>query len=270
MTHTSWAHLPETVRAAVTARTGPVAATRHIPDGLSSDHASILATAAGAVFVKATRSPADHVREASVAPHVIGVGPPMRWHARAGEWDVIGFDALTDARHTRLAPGSADLPLLADLLARSTTLTAPVPLPPLAEQWARYASPAELAHLDGDALVHGDINQHNVLVCRSGGRSWLVDWAMARRGPVWADVAEAAVRLIEDGHTADDAHAWACRIPAWRVADPAAVAAWAAVRCRPITAALGEHGARHTTARHRALVSCVTGAARRRSAGRRA
>jgi aminoglycoside phosphotransferase (APT) family kinase protein len=133
-------------------------------------------------------------------------------------------------------------------------------LPAWADQWAAVATPDERALLAGGQLVHGDINPHNLLV---NGRAWLVDWAMPSRGPGWADTAEAAVRLMEDGHTARDACRWADAVPAWRAADPDAVAVWCEVRCRALTAAVGEHGARHSNARHRALAAEVRAAVRR-------
>ncbi|WP_043237074.1 phosphotransferase family protein [Streptomyces violaceusniger] len=256
MTRTLWAELPVDVRAAVTAHTGPVTAALDVPHGYNCTHASILTTAAGDVFVKAApaaEAAAFHDREEVAAPFTAGIGPRLRQRARRGAWDVLAFDAVPAARHAHLAPGSADCAVLAGLLQASTTRTAPGNVPPWTSRWAEHATPSEAALLDGRTLVHGDINPHNVLL--SAGRAWLVDWAAACRGPAWADVAEAAIRLMEEEHTARDAHAWASRIPAWRDADPAAVTVWADVCCRAWEARIGPADAASSNARHQALAA---------------
>jgi hypothetical protein len=258
---TLWADLPAPVRAAVTAHTGPVTTAYDIAYGYNCQAAAILATPGGRVFVKgvAGRS-SGHDQEAATAPHTAGVGPELHWRAEADGWDLIAFTAI-DGRHADLGPGSPDLLAVAELLAAASVLDAPgLTLPAWADQWAAVAAPEERALLTGGQLVHGDINPHNLLV---NSRAWLVDWAMPSRGPGWADTAEAAVRLMEDGHTAVDACRWADAVPAWRAADPDAVAMWCEVRCRALTAAVGEHGARHSNARHRALAGEVRAAVRR-------
>ncbi|MFK8851193.1 hypothetical protein [Streptomyces sp. Ac-502] len=69
------------------------------------------------------------------------------------------------------------------------------------------------------------------------------------------------MRLMEDGHTADTAHAWALQQPAWRAAPPEAVGTWCALRCRALTAGVGEQGARRSNARHQALADAVSATA---------
>lgn len=253
--HLPWAALPARVRAAVTARTGPVTAVYDVPQGLNCRYAGILHTRARPLFLKVARV-ADagvlHDREAAVAPLTAGIAPPLRWRARSDGWDFLAFDPVPAARHAHLCPGSPDLPELAALLSAGSTLPAPPHIPAYTDRFARHATAAELTRLGGHTLVHGDINPHNALVDGSGGAR-LVDWATATRGPAWADTAEAAIRLMEDGHPANDAHAWAWRIPAWRDADPTAVATWSAVRCRAWTARVGPAAAASANARHQAL-----------------
>jgi hypothetical protein len=257
---TLWADLPAAVRAAVTAHTGPVTAARDVPYGYNCQTAAVLTTSVLKVFVKGNSAHSDdHGREVAVAPHTAGVGPQVRWRTEADGWDLIAFDAVP-GRHADLGPGSPDLLAVAEVLARSSMLAAPGRLSAWADQWADVTTPDERALLSGSQLVHGDINPHNLLV---NSRAWLVDWAMPSRGPGWADTAEAAVRLMEDGHTARDACDWAGTVPAWDAADPDAVAVWCEVRCRALAAAVGEHGARHSNARHRALTGEVRAAVRR-------
>lgn len=259
---TLWAGLPAPVRAAVTAHTGPVTAAADVPYGYNCQFAATLDTPGGGVFVKGVAGySSGHDQEEATAPHTAGAGPALRWRTEADDWDLIAFDAVP-GRHADLGPGSPDLPAAAELLTTASLLDAPgLTLPAWADQWAAVATPDERALLTGAQLVHGDINPHNLLV--NGDRAWLVDWAMPSRGPGWADTAEAAVRLMEDGHTAADACRWADTVPAWRAADPDAMAMWAEVRCRALAAAVGEHGARHSNGRHRALAAEVRAAVRR-------
>lgn len=254
MPTTPWASLPAHVRAAVTAHTGPVAAAHDVLDGYNCQAATILDTPAGPVFVKAAGTAAA---EAALAPLVAGagVGPRLRFHTMVDGWHITGHDALPDARHADLSPVSADLLLTAGLLARAATIPAPRDLPTWADQWTTVATPDELGLLVGGALVHGDVNQHNLLV--SGSRAWLVDWVTAARGPAWADTAEAAIRAMEDGCTPAEAARFAAAVPAWQAAPPAAIRAWAAVRCRAWTATIGAHDARHSNQRHHALAEAL-------------
>jgi hypothetical protein len=252
VSHIAWADLPAAVRAAVTTRIGPVAAARDVPHGYNCRHASILHTGSGPVFVKAATGPectAAHDREQTTAPYVAPVAPALLWRTHADGWDIVAFEAVPDARHADLTPGSPDLPLLAAALRASTAIPAPAGLPQYTSRFPD-ADPADATLLHGDTLVHGDINPHNVVI---SGRAWLVDWATPTRGPAWADVAEAAIRLMEDGHSAEQAHAWAAAVPAWRTAGPSAIKAWAEARCRAWTARIGERGAASSNARHQAL-----------------
>jgi hypothetical protein len=245
--------MPANIRAAVTDQTGPVTAAHDIPDGYNCLAAVVLDTPAGQVFVKATGPDGSALREASLSPVVTGIGPRFRWFVAVDGWHITGHDALPAARHTQLGPDSGDLPLLADLLARAARIPAPAHLPAWADQWTGHATPAELAHLHGDTLIHGDINEHNALI--SGGRAWLVDWDTASSGPAWVDTAEAVVRAMEDGCGAEEAQGFAEAVPAWRAAAPAAIRAWADVRCRAFTVAIGAHDARHFVGRHQAMVA---------------
>uniref|UniRef100_UPI0013EA0AC6 phosphotransferase n=2 Tax=Frankiaceae TaxID=74712 RepID=UPI0013EA0AC6 len=83
--------------------------------------------------------------------------------------------------------------------------------------------------LAGDALLHTDFAPHNVLV---NDRAYLIDWAWPTRGPAWFDVAVLLVRLIDAGHTPEDATAWATQFPAWQHASNEAVDAFTVANLR--------------------------------------
>lgn len=253
-----WGGLPAPVRAAVTSRIGPVAGAHDVPDGLNCQFAAVLDTAGSPVFAKGVRDGGDEGGqdwEAALAPYVLAIGPRLQARLVADGWDILLFDAV-EGRHAELGPGSPDLPLLASLLAAGAALPAPAtPLPAWADRWGAHATANELAALRGDALVHGDINPHNVLV--GPDRAWLVDWATASTGPGWADTAEAALRLMGDGHSAEQAHAWAAGIPVWRHVSAEALGMWAEVNCRWLTARAGERGSRYSNAQQRAFADQV-------------
>ncbi|MFK8851192.1 hypothetical protein [Streptomyces sp. Ac-502] len=176
----SWDDLPAAVRDAVAGRVGPVAAARDVGAGFNCQLATALESGAGGgtVFAKGLCAPggpelAGQDTEQALAPVVRTVGPRLRHRVRTGGWDVLLFDHI-QGRHARLEPGSADLPAVAALLTAAAVLDAPAGLPPYAERWARHGSAAELALLGGDALVHADVNPHNLLVSggSGGGRGW--------------------------------------------------------------------------------------------------
>jgi hypothetical protein len=67
---------------------------------------------------------------------------------------------------------------------------------------------------------------HNVLVTTD--RAHLIDWAWPTRGAAWIDPAVLILQLMEAGHTAARADAWAREhFSSWAGAPPRAVAAFA-------------------------------------------
>lgn len=255
MPRISWAELPAPARAAVEQHTGPALHVGDVEGGLNCAMAARIRTPHGDVFIKAvpvgSKGARQQAHEAVVASWLPPVAPAVIAHTQAAGWDLIATTWI-NGRHPDLSPGSADLAPIADALAAATEQYPPADarLPALVDQWAGHATPDEAQLLAGDHLVHADLHDENILV---GDRAWFVDWALSARGPAWIDVADMALRLVEDGHTADDALAWAARIPAWRDAAPAAVAAWVDVSCRHWEALMGPRDARHGVARWRSL-----------------
>lgn len=221
--------LPADVRQAVAAKTGTVHQAMTVSGGMNSGIASVLTTDSGNVFVKGI--PADHPqagaqrREAAVAPHLPPSCPRLYWHLEADGWNLLGYEVL-DGRHANYSPGSADLPLVAAALTELQRITAPtdVEIKDAADRWGGYAPPGTLHHFAGDALLHTDFAPDNILITQ--GRARLVDWAWPTRGAAWIDPGALALRLMDAGHSAEQAIAFAGRFPSWRKAAPEALAAF--------------------------------------------
>ncbi|GIL32030.1 hypothetical protein [Actinocatenispora comari] len=234
----TWQQLPDPVRAAVQAHTGPIAAVHAVADGASSDLTVTLHTVSGLVFCKGVRDghrlARMHHTEARAA--AAGAGPTLRWQVDTDGWLLLGLEHLP-GRHAELQPGSADLSRLARALADTADRLTPSPLDPVQPLAARWAHPlgwAQLAdqppgwldewtrdHLkqlteveraapalvDGDTLAHTDPAPQNWLV--DAQRARLVDWAWPARAAAWIDTALLVVRLIDAGHSVGQAEQWA-------------------------------------------------------------
>lgn len=231
--------------------------------GRSTDFAATLLLAGGGrVFCKGARAEGDaagmHRREAHVNAGIHTVFTPrLLWHVKADGWHVLGFEHVA-GRHADLAPGSADLPIIATMLsglARDLTPSPATGVQGLCEKWTRVQAwqqmredpPAGLdewtrSHLDrfaalesvagelvaGDTLVHTDVHEGNLLIDpRPGGTTCLVDWSWAHVAAPWVDTAFLVIRLIQHGHRPAEAEAWAATTERWRAAPPAAVDAFA-------------------------------------------
>ncbi|MFM9444434.1 hypothetical protein [Streptomyces acidiscabies] len=228
--------LEAAIRPLVREYTGPVAAIQRTVHGDNSDLTAIVDCEKGPFFIKAVRDrPGGRrdslLRERRIGAALAGISPPLRWSVEADGWLVLGFEAV-GGRSADFAPGSPDLPRVVETIERIGR----VPLPVFAQdwhetRWDRFASDGSEAELfRGDALLHTDINPHNLLV--AGPRMWAVDWAWPTRGAAFIDPALLVVQLIAAGHPPEDAERWASRIPAWHTADRHAVTAFAAATLR--------------------------------------
>lgn len=209
--------LPPEARAAVEAKIGQISRVEPVASGLNSAFAAVLHTADTTMFVKG--SPSGHPRargqhrEATIAPHLAGIAPALRWHLETAGWDLLGFDYVP-GRPADLSPGSSDLAALAHVLARLGENEPPdVPLARIEQRWSGLADDTELALLVGNHLLHTDLNPNNILV--SEDRVWLVDWAWPTLGAPWIDPACAALWLIAEDHSPAAAETWARTLPAW-------------------------------------------------------
>jgi hypothetical protein len=245
-----WNDLPDAVTRAVEDRFGSVLSTAEVGGGQNCDVAVVLrGSAERAVFVKGVHGVSRRMRwlrnEIAAGALTEGLAPATLFHLDVADWLVVGFEYLP-GRPASLAPGSADLPLVASAMQRISTMRAPG-LPALRDRWAgadwwhRFAAAApdeardwdvrELtsiaaalpALVDGDQLVHTDLHGEQFLI---DARSTIhvIDWGFPAAGAEWVDVAFLILRLMEAGHTASDAQAWAL---AFREIDPVALTAFA-------------------------------------------
>jgi hypothetical protein len=209
-----WTALPEAVANQIADRIGG----SHAIPAVSGDHAEIAATVTGTtgtVFVKAAHSDLGVrslryellVGEVLKPPH----SPAVHWHFENHGWLVAGFEQL-DGHHPDLSPGSPDLDLLSAVIKELGE--SPEPELPLFSPSARlgFSHPA----MDGNALVHTDLNPANLIVTSSGLR--IVDWAFATKAAPWVELAMLSPWLIGSGHTPGQAEDWLAQFPAWGAA----------------------------------------------------
>ncbi|MFE3205487.1 phosphotransferase family protein [Embleya sp. NPDC055664] len=217
---TPWDALPTDARAAVERCAGRVLGVATVWAGFNCEFAATVTTERSRFFVKGV--PRNHPAalqqrvEVRVAPHVHTVAPRLRWEVRLDDWVLLGFDHIT-GRHADFAPGTADLPLVADALRRlGRVAVRNLPLPRIEERWRSLLTHRQLELLRGESLLHTDLHPHNVLIGDRGPRAYLVDWAQPARGPAWIEVTMVAGRLMDEGHTAEQAASWADRFACWR------------------------------------------------------
>ncbi|MFE2729166.1 aminoglycoside phosphotransferase [Kitasatospora sp. NPDC059327] len=230
-TRISYAELPAIVQAAVEAHTGPALKVESASEGFNSEIAAHLISQSGDYYVKGLRTDHRRVwtqrREAEVNPYVRGIAPALIARVESAGWDVLIFEAV-DGHHADYRPDSPDLPKVVDVLRR----LGEVPCPPIelrqAEQrLERYADHrADLGYFAGDALLHTDWNNTNVLV--TGERAHVVDWAWATKGAPWLDTAYWVIWLIGAGrHEPASSEQWAGHVPAWHDAPAEGINAFA-------------------------------------------
>ncbi|MFH8380785.1 hypothetical protein ACH4E7_07570 [Kitasatospora sp. NPDC018058] len=122
---------------------------------------------------------------------------------------------------------------MVDTLSRlGRTPCPPIELRHAEQRWAAYVDdPEVLAQFAGSSLLHTDLSNENVLI--RGNQAYLVDWAWATCGAPWIDPALWVIWLIAaGGHSPAAAEAWAARIPAWELGDPALVNVFAKAQAR--------------------------------------
>lgn len=232
-----WEDLPGPLKDAITARTGPITAGRAVTDGQNSPLAAVIETRDGKTFVKGL--PSGHrlvitqAREAAAAPLAKGISPELLWQFDEAGWNVLGFEHI-EGRSADYSPGSPDIDLVTGLMEALSAIDIPAGPGP----WKRIETrlrtyvddPADALIFAGQSLTHTDWMPDNVLI--SNGRAWLVDWAWATPGASWTDPASWLLRIMARGHTAEQAEAYASRLPAYATADPAHVTAFARVSVR--------------------------------------
>ena len=90
------------------------------------------------------------------------------------------------------------------------------------DRWGYYCEPQDEPLLSGHHLLHTDPAATNILI--GSDRAHLIDWSWAAVGPAWVDAALWAIRLISDGgHSPEQAHGQAERVPTFATASPKAL-----------------------------------------------
>jgi hypothetical protein len=226
--------LPLTTRSLIEESIGPVLAVEPVKSGMNYALAARVRTVDGEFFVKGLPTDPHRVwtqqREADLAAHVASVAPALVTHVVARGWDVLVFTAVK-ARHADYRPGSPDVATTASLLRRLATIAAPpIELRRAEQRLAAYVDrPQDAGLFAGDALLHTDWNNANVLI---GERTWLVDWGWATRGAPWLDAAYWIIWLIAAGHEPAGAESHAAQISAFSTAPVDAVTAFAQANAR--------------------------------------
>ncbi|GAA3224392.1 phosphotransferase family protein [Actinocorallia longicatena] len=234
MLRTAWTDLPANVRTAVREQTGHVLEEAPTRFGARAALTSTLTTKSGPVFVKAAQAGSPFLAglrtEQAVNPHVKHLAAPLLWTVETDGWLVLGFEHAAGT-HQFYEPGSAALAALTRLLHDLADLLCPgVVTKPVGAKWAGGDGLLTEA-MDGDALLHTDLNPANLLLA-GDGRAVAVDWAWASRGAPWVEIALLIPRLISYGHTAEQAEQWATQFPAWRQAPGTALDAFATENLR--------------------------------------
>lgn len=194
-------------------------------DAGSTSSTFLVAAETRKLFVKTVPDVPRAQIEVRVQPFLPPCAPRMRWKTSTGDRLVLGFDYIK-GRHADLRYGSPDLPRAAQALTELSAWRADLPVLPVEKRWQSFC-PEPLDALAGDTLVHTDLCAENILI---GDRVWIVDWAWPTRGAAWLDTASMVARLIQDGHSATEAHTWGLSVPAFRSAHPAAIRLHAEVR----------------------------------------
>lgn len=232
-----WDDLPGSLKAAISARTGPIKAGRAVADGQNSPLAAVIETRDGRMFVKGMpsghRLAVTQAREAAAAPLVKGISPELLFSFDEDGWNVNAFEHI-GGRAADYSPGSPDIALVTGLMEALSVVevpSGPGPWKPAETRFRAYVDdPSDALVFAGRSLAHTDWMPDNVLI--SDGRAWLIDWAWATPATPWADPAFWLLRLIAHGHTAGQAEDLASRLPAYAAADPGQVDAFARVNVR--------------------------------------
>ncbi|MFG1766908.1 phosphotransferase family protein [Micromonospora parva] len=210
-----WTALPESVTAAIAERVG---GTFDVTPASSGDHAETAWTVrgpAGHIFVKAASGELSvrSLRYELAVTRAIDRHPPaVLWQFESDGWLVVGTEHLPGP-HPDLSPGSTHLDLLL------ATLTALQETPAPGETWFTPAARLGFTHpaMDGETLIHSDLNPTNMIATPVGLR--IVDWAWATKAAPWVELALLIPWLIGSGHSAHQAEQWLAQLPAWTATD---------------------------------------------------
>jgi hypothetical protein len=250
-----WGDLPDAARAAVTARCGTVIKAESTERGIMPGLAVRLYLEDGAsLFLKGiphdSHAARLYARErvANLAMADCSPAPLMLWAEEADGWLLLAFQFIEGGRKADLSPGSADISRVLETITRlsgsshrlppvavnltmlhekAAMLLADMPDGPRWEMYADTLSVLDLSDLDGDAFLHYDLHAGNLMV--TDRAVYVLDWSYACRGAAWIDSVMLLPRLIQAGHTPDQAEVLISALPGWRDAPSASVTGLAAL-----------------------------------------
>ncbi len=231
----TWNELPETVQATVQHHFGPVNGSEPVTGGQSSDIALVLRDVEGGrAFVKGVKGRSPRMRwlrnEITAGGLAPGIAPRVLFHEDVDDWLIVAFEYVA-GRAASLAPGSPDLAVVASTVEKLSHLPA-ASVRSLADRWGTtdwWSKVAEaepdrvhgrdVAELDaraaelpelviGEQLVHTDLHGDQFILGEDD-QVRVIDWGFPGAGPAWVDTAFVMLRLVEAGHSIDEAEAWA-------------------------------------------------------------
>ena len=212
--------------------TGTVRRVAEIDAGYRADVTASVEADRGRFFVKAFKEAGTAVpepREVALNPYVRGIGPPLVRLARSGSWTALIY-VFIEGRHADLGPGSPDISHVVSLIDRVGRVHPPDDGTWRHRTWRDVASADEVRLLDGNALLHSDINPENILV--DGTRAWLVDWSSPFLGAAVVNLGELVTQLIAAGHSPAAAEHTVSGCEVWANAEPGVIDALARVLAR--------------------------------------
>ncbi|WP_124267641.1 phosphotransferase [Streptomyces sp. ADI96-02] len=265
-----WEELPAELRDAIETKAGEVTESEVVAEGLNCSTALMIRTEKhGSLFLKGVRENVTVEvgalrQEERVNGALGGISAQLRHRFRLAGWYCLTFEYVDNGRHADMTPGSSDLDAIGFALDRMQQLVFPnllpygrfqFTVPTLADRFEDFINTAESRALQGDNLLHTDINPYNILMYGAhNSRACVVDWAMPATGPAWVDPAYTAVRLMECGHTPAAALKWLGGFTSWQYADPESVRALVNAVCRQWTARVGEKDARYSNGNYEHLL----------------
>ena len=213
------------VRTHIEKFTGPVRTVHQVSEGFNSEIAVVINER---YFVKGLRQGHPRAwtqqREREINPYIRHVSATLEWYAEADGWSLLGFGYLP-GRTPDYRPGSPDLTLISDMIARLPAAPTGIDLKHAEQRWSAYSPHARL--FAGAHLAHTDWSPGNVLIADDAR---LVDWAWPTRAAAWIDPACWIVWLIASGHSPAQAEGRAASVPAFAHAPRYALTAFSAAQ----------------------------------------
>ncbi|WP_158557931.1 phosphotransferase [Spongiactinospora gelatinilytica] len=263
---TTWQDLPRRLREDAQTDLGRVHTAIPLPTGAPWT-AALLHTKYGCYYLKACPAlePAalSAVREqwaAAVIPSPPVPTPSLVWSSNDHGWATMIFEYI-DGRHPDLTPGSPDIPAVTEtlnVLAEDMSPYNDRSIPPVSESiyrlllssqvmlndpelpdWELYDAALDFgrglkpAALDcGDMLLHGDLRRSKLLFAdgEDGEQVYVLDWSRIARGAAFIEPVMFALRLIQAGHSPQQAEMLLMGVFTWDDAPPdqvtALIATW--------------------------------------------